>query len=326
MNAAPIVIPTGGPPQAARSGGIRLRTQRPSRLWPDPSTPLHSARGDKEGQRSARGDKEGQRSALHDNKGPDRARCETNRAHRPSIADHRRAPIINNPSSIFNSRAFTLIELLVVISIIVMLTALLLPALSRARKQARGVVCLSRLHQSSLAFKMYTDASEGRWFTADRDDDGRTGSQNWLGLVASFWANTPGCMACPMATRGWDGHSDYDAFTAWVGPDETVATMVGGEHVRGPVSYAFNDYVAVPPRDASASARKVYWATCDLRGAHRVPVLFDCASELIYVSALTGPRLTEALSKKDTRWLMCINRHNGGSTCFSWTGPSGRWD
>ncbi|HNY79808.1 MAG: type II secretion system protein [Sedimentisphaerales bacterium] len=209
-------------------------------------------------------------------------------------------------------RAFTLIELLVVISIIVMLLALLLPVLGRARQTARAAVCLSRLHQSSLAFKMYTDTNEGRWFTAGEKDDGRTGPQNWLGLVASFWANTPGCMACPMATRGWDGHSDYDAFTAWVGPNQSAAAMIRGEPVRGPVSYAFNNHVSCPPRDASASTRKIYWATCDLKGAACVPVLFDCAGEPVHVSAAVGPRSTEAISLKDPRWLMCIDRHNGG--------------
>jgi len=57
--------------------------------------------------------------------------------------------------------SFTLIELLVVVAIIAVLVAVLLPALTLAREQAKTALCASNLHQLGIAVTTYASQANG---------------------------------------------------------------------------------------------------------------------------------------------------------------------
>jgi prepilin-type processing-associated H-X9-DG protein len=95
-----------------------------------------------------------------------------------------------------NASAFTLVELLIVIAIVVILIALLLPAVGSVRARSRTAQCANRLRQIGVAIEP-TRQKLNRQFRVS----------NWQNIIMPFIQDTADVLACPDNVGGEDQSS-----------------------------------------------------------------------------------------------------------------------
>ena len=129
-------------------------------------------------------------------------------------------------------RGFTLVELLVVIGIIAILIAVLMPALSRVRDQARGVQCSSNLRQLMTAAHLFAQDNKGHLF--GNWSDANNPDENKRDFLAG---NTGNWQAAPQAGTLWKYVRDLNVYRC-PSRDQDSGRTIGAGYTNGHFDYS----------------------------------------------------------------------------------------
>jgi len=147
-------------------------------------------------------------------------------------------------------RAFTLVEILVVIGIILLLMAILVPSLSRARSHSKAAACLTNLRQIGVAVAqyrnenrahyppsyVYPDSPDGTWTTREQLNEPEFGVLHWSYIIYNSETPDPLAFQCPDYPNG-------GAPRTHPGPErrDWEASQIAGNGTTGPEPGALTD-------------------------------------------------------------------------------------
>jgi len=217
-------------------------------------------------------------------------------------------------------RAFTLIELLVVIAIIALLMSILMPALSRVKKQARNVACRANLRQWGLFFSMFTQENDGKF--QEGVGDGHT--HHWFNELRPLYKNDHKIGLCPTATKPIVDESGLPApvlniYNAW---GRFTLERDGQGYAPGPEgdwgSYGINGWVENPDQTTVYEGfdTKWNWRTSQVKGTAYVPLLMDALRFNVFPLAIDRPADNPYQAWQSTVHMqrICIDRHDGATS------------
>jgi len=195
----------------------------------------------------------------------------------------------------------------VVISVIVLLMALLLPALQKARRQAKTTFCQVNLHQWGIPLSAYVNDFDGR---LPYHFPMGASTHVWPYAIRSYSSDSNDALLCPEAT------------TTWLRPDNRYSTSGSTQRILGSTAAAweYRFELGKMPKVHAIGSYGINQNLSFLREDRReigpvrnnIPVLLDC----VFMDAnpwpfSRPPEFEDDIVGGDMKYF-CINRHDGG--------------
>lgn len=147
-----------------------------------------------------------------------------------------------------------------------------MPALNRAKKQARASACQVNLHSWGQIWMMYCQDNGGNFMMESQYTGWPRG--NWVVALRSLYRTKSGILVCPTAKKRPTVHN-----SSYGGPFKTYVMGGGGfENRREESSYGHNNWCFNARQGQTKIQQRPVewnWTTIDMKGGSEIPVFGD---------------------------------------------------
>lgn len=210
-------------------------------------------------------------------------------------------------------QGFTLIELLVVIAVIAVLMGILMPALRKARDQARAVVCKSNLSQWGKIFYLYTYDNDGKFMVWNTSNT--PGGGTWIvPLMPYHGKGKKNIRLCPTTRKTEEEGEIEPAKITW----STIIDEREHKNSYGINNWCYNLRPGVDDIWGLQDAKRRAWKRIDQGQGANIPMFLECWRWGGGPVSRRDPAPPDEATRHNTGFgRYCLNRHAAAvNVCF----------